>query len=79
MKIITTNRKSICTVKLEYNDKRHHMFYCNDCRNVVFQYKGEVIQILPGLLESSTPMLAMCSNDKCNKTYNIVWIVYGEI
>lgn len=84
MRILTVTgqlrqKKKICTIIIEYNDEQWHFFYCNDCRNPVFQYKGDVIKTIPGLSVSTTPILNMCSNNQCQKIYNIVWMVYNGV
>ena len=72
-------KKKYCSVRLEYDEFNWHMFYCADCRNPVMQYKGEIIEIIPGLEESHLPFIVMCSNVNCQKLYNFIWVLKSEL
>lgn len=52
-----------------------HMFFCCDCKNPVFQYKGEVVKIIPGEKETLTPIAVQCSNPECRRKYQVDSII----
>lgn len=65
--------KPIISVVLLKPDEEHEhqycMFFCNDCKNAIMQYKGEIISIIPGQTESEAPIIVQCSNQKCRRKY----------
>lgn len=63
-----TTTVTLIRVNPNVNDEAN-MFFCNDCKNAVAQYKGEVIKIHPGEVEVDAPLIVQCSNPKCNRKY----------
>ena len=59
------------------------MFFCPNCGTPVFQYSGQVKQIVPWFVPSITPVLVKCpkkwyDGDKityCNAKYLITWVI----
>ena len=67
-----TKIKTPITVYLNRNDSKSDywkMYYCNDCRNPIMQYMGEVVMAVPGAEAVSLPIMIACSNKNCTRRY----------
>lgn len=58
------------TIK-ENPDKDFKIFYCHQCRYPVFQYMGDVVQILPGMTPTKVPTMHQCKGRNCGIKYLI--------
>lgn len=69
-------RQEYTTVTLKENpDKEFKIFYCHQCRYPVFQYKGDVVQILPGMSPTRVPTMHQCKGRNCGIKYQITPLV----
>jgi hypothetical protein len=62
----------------DYNDPTGanlYAFHCHRCGNVVIQYKGFVVSVLPGLAPVKLPTILRCQNSKCKQHYSFQTIV----
>lgn len=60
-------------VLVHSDDDLMKMFFCNDCRESVFQYQGRIISIMPGTPPETVPFLIKCK--RCHKAYRIIDII----
>ena len=60
----------VITVAIIRNDsEQFKMWNCPTCKNPVFQYKGNVINIVPGYAPTEIPIITQCNN--CKQKYLI--------
>jgi len=76
----STRKVFVTTVYLvKHSNSQEHPFWCPDCRNMILQYRGEVIKLAPGSLvdgeDSTLPLTVMCSNTNCKRKYQFVSFV----
>jgi len=56
-------------------DAELKIYYCSTCRCPLIQFKGDLLQELPGLKEVKLPILLQCRNQECGRKYLINAIV----
>lgn len=61
-KSFTVTSVIITTPKDGFNDL--HMFFCYNCKNPLFQYKGRVVSITSGSTPHTVPIILKCSHCK---------------
>jgi len=49
------------------NNKEWQPWYCPDCRNMVFRYKGDAIIEVPGEAPVKFPVEVACKNGMCGR------------
>lgn len=57
------------------NEAELKIYYCSTCRCPLLQFKGDLIQELPGLAEAKLPMILQCRNPSCGRKYMVIAIV----
>lgn len=50
---------------------RLKMFFCPNCQNPIFQFKGHIAKILPGEIPIELPIVIKCSNKACGQIYEV--------
>lgn len=77
IQLITGEREiDVTTVSIVENyEDNWKMWNCPTCKNPVFQYRGKVIQILPGFIPTEVPVLVQCGNSSCRQKYFIKTIL----
>jgi len=69
-------RLKLTTVYLDYDPQDQlTLFYCHRCRYPMFQYSGEIIQLLPGVGDFSPPIIIQCGNKDCKHKYAILGFI----
>jgi len=64
------------TLTLTNNKKSDlKVYYCSTCRYPLLQFKGDLIQELPGCKEVELPIILQCKNPTCGRKYLINAIV----
>lgn len=53
------------------DDDTWKIYHCPDCRNAIFQYKGDLVREMPGLVESKCPVLTQCKNPNCGRKVQV--------
>ena len=51
------------------------LFNCPTCKNPVFQYRGQMVAIVPGYAPAEIPIVLQCSNKDCRQKYLIKTIL----
>jgi len=64
----------VTTVTLghDYTDKfgmKLYIFHCIRCGSPIIQFKGNIIDILPGIVPASLPLILQCNNSRCKHKY----------
>lgn len=77
MQVKPTVKTHVTSVYLKKTgDQIIHPFFCQDCRNLVMRYKGEVISVSPYFDTVETlPIEIQCSNEHCRKKYAFMYFV----
>jgi hypothetical protein len=57
------------TLERDIDPNKVHLFYCNDCGQSLFQYKGRIAFITPGAAPCNMPIIIRCN--VCKKKYMI--------
>jgi len=61
-------KKRVYTVWLvASDDDRWKMYHCPDCRNFLFQYKGDLVAEAPGEAPLHYPVMIQCKNPACGR------------
>lgn len=64
------------TLYLQSNKKAElKIYYCSTCRCPLLQFKGDLVQELPGLTEAKLPMIIQCRNPQCGRKFMVTAIV----
>lgn len=67
----------VISVWLDYNPEDHWQpYFCTGCKNMIMQYKGEVVMEMPGEHPTTTPHMVQCSNPRCKRKYNFIAFTY---
>ena len=68
-------RKRVVSVWLiNDGDTQWRMYHCPDCRNAIFQYKGDIVAEVPGGAELEYPILIQCKNPNCGRRVLICYV-----
>lgn len=60
--------KRVITVTTVFkNDGDWSIYHCPDCRNPIAQYKGDVVEEMPGEAPANYPVLIQCKNPNCGR------------
>lgn len=43
------------------------LYHCPDCRNPIFEYKGDLIAEIPGEIQQGFPIRVQCKNPNCGR------------
>lgn len=74
--MIHSASEKLTTVYLNYDPTdQETMFYCHRCRYPMFQYSGEIIELLPGIGQFSPPLIIQCGNKDCKHKYAILGFI----
>lgn len=61
-------RKRVYTVWVVASDDGNwKMYHCPDCRNFMFQYKGDLVAEIPGEAPQPYPVMIQCRNPNCGR------------
>jgi hypothetical protein len=61
-------RKRIYTVwVVASDDGSWKIYHCPDCRNAMFQYKGDLVAEIPGEAPQHYPVMIQCRNPNCGR------------
>jgi len=52
---------------VEAEDNKWKPYFCPDCRNMICQYKGELVAEVPGEVGNSYPIKVQCKNANCGR------------
>lgn len=63
---------------VENNEYQYKMFKCYNCGTPVFQYKGDVIQIVPGESPAKVGVVVECKNHNCQAKYKFQGVI-GDV
>ena len=73
-------RVEITSVYLQYNDSANfEMFNCPRCKCAIMQFKGDIIQMIPGFTPVNTPIIIQCRSENCRRKYAFTGFTKSEI